>query len=384
MVKSGHASPVTRFGFSNPERPRLGVEVLDFATLRRRSPPDMLAAVHRTDFHQLFLFTGGTGTMTVDFVDHPVAAGTLLYICPGRVLRLPRPSTVDALMVLYTESFPPQLPALLDPFSPISWTVPDHSLRRAVLELKSEYRRAVAEPESVITVELLRQLLGALLGTGHHCRGLRPRPLERLLDLGTDRVGQLGRLVASLLQQPVRARLCLADLGGRMPLRLRLGLTSFVAGRVEDLGALALALLAIPLDLVLSLLELALASADLFLGAADLGRGCRLRVALDRVGHVGGGADHVQRVHPYGVAGRLDLAAASGRLKDAQLDLELRCVTPEGLERLLDALRLVTAVRKGRQLLDARKRRQRCLLSSFAGHQFGKYGDCIGGRAISD
>ncbi|HKN52718.1 MAG TPA: helix-turn-helix transcriptional regulator [Amycolatopsis sp.] len=163
MVKSGHASPVTRFGFSNPERPRLGVEVLDFATLRRRSPPDMLAAVHRTDFHQLFLFTGGTGTMTVDFVDHPVAAGTLLYVCPGRVLRLPRPSTVDALMVLYTESFPPQLPALLDPFSPISWTVPDHSLRRAVLELKSEYRRAVAEPESVITVELLRQLLGALL-----------------------------------------------------------------------------------------------------------------------------------------------------------------------------------------------------------------------------
>ena len=181
-----------------------------------------------------------------------------------------------------------------------------------------------------------------------------------------------------LLEQPARAGLCLANFGGRVPLCLRLRLTGLVPRSVEHLGALALALLAEALDLVLALLKLALAPADLFLRAAKLGRGRSLCIPFDRVGHVGGGADHVQRVHPNGVAGRLDLAAASGRLEHAQLHLKLRGVTPEGFEGLLDARRVVAAVRKGRQLLDTRKRRQRCLLSSFASHEVRKYGRCIG------
>ncbi len=166
MVENGQATPVAQFGFSNPERPRLGLEVLDFGTLYRRLPPETAAAVHRTDFHQLFLFTGGTGTTMVDFIDQPCAAGTLLYVCPGRVLRLPQ-AGLDALMVLFTPSFTPRLerfPALLGPFAPTTLSVPadESSLRRAMLELKSEYRRAVKD-SSPVTVELLRQLLGALL-----------------------------------------------------------------------------------------------------------------------------------------------------------------------------------------------------------------------------
>jgi hypothetical protein len=76
----------------------------------------------------------------------------------------------------------------------------------------------------------------------------------------------------------------------------------------------------------------------------------------------------VQRVHPDGVAGRFDLAAAGGRLEHAQLHLQLRRVAPERLEGLLDALLVVAAAREGRQLFDARERRQRRLLSSFACH----------------
>src|SRR5262249_56880245 len=81
-----------------------------------------------------------------------------------------------------------------------------------------------------------------------------------------------------------------------------------------------------------------------------------------------------------GVPRRLELCAPSGGLQDAQLHLKLRRVPPEGLEGLLDALLVVAAAGHGRQLLDARERRQRRLLSSFACHQLGKYGDCIGGR----
>jgi len=174
MVKSGHtsSSPVAEFNFSNPERPRLGLEVLDLATLRRRLAPETVATVHRTDFHQLFLVTRGTATTMVDFVDYPCAAGTLLYVCPGRVLRLPRPTDdgpVDALAVLFAASFPPRLdrfPALVGPLTPIVWDLADDEgdLRHAALDLRSEYRRVVGEPApSAITVELLRQLLGALL-----------------------------------------------------------------------------------------------------------------------------------------------------------------------------------------------------------------------------
>jgi hypothetical protein len=46
------------------------------------------------------------------------------------------------------------------------------------------------------------KLLGPLLGTRHHGSRLPAGPLERLLDLGSNRVGELGRLVTGLLEQP--------------------------------------------------------------------------------------------------------------------------------------------------------------------------------------
>ena len=158
---------MVEFGFSNPDRPRLGLEVVDFARLAARLPAATLSMVHRTDFHQLFLITGGQGELMVDFVDHPCEAGTLVSVCPSRVLRLPK-GRVDALMVLFTDTFPQRLAAirpLLSPFGPVAWMVPAAertALTEAVRELMTEYRRAVEQREPV-TVDLLRQLLGALL-----------------------------------------------------------------------------------------------------------------------------------------------------------------------------------------------------------------------------
>jgi AraC-like DNA-binding protein len=171
MVGSGQRSAVVEFGFSNPDRPRLGLEVLDFAKLAARLPASTLSTVHRTDFHQLFLITGGTGAAMVDFVEHECVPGTLVSVSPGRVLRLPRPTggdRLEALMVLFTDTFPSRPEAvrpLLSPFGPVAWTVPEPDrtdLARAVRELMGEYQRAVDRSEP-ITVDLLRQLLGALL-----------------------------------------------------------------------------------------------------------------------------------------------------------------------------------------------------------------------------
>ncbi|WP_157495301.1 hypothetical protein [Kutzneria sp. 744] len=74
VVKSGHVTPrdpVVQFGFSNPERPHLGLDVVDFRTLRARLSPESVAAVHRADFQQVFLFTGGAAFPMVDFGEHP-------------------------------------------------------------------------------------------------------------------------------------------------------------------------------------------------------------------------------------------------------------------------------------------------------------------------
>ena len=79
---------------------------------------------------------------------------------------------------------------------------------------------------------------------------------------------------------------------------------------VQHLCPLALALAAVAVDVRLALLQLALPPRDLFLRLAELRGGRGLGVALDRVCHLGGSSDHVQRVHPHRMAGRLETALA--------------------------------------------------------------------------
>src|SRR5581483_4759087 len=103
------------------------------------------------------------------------------------------------------------------------------------------------------------------------------------------------------------------------------------------LGALPLDLLLLPLDGRLALADLALAAHELLLRPREL-RGRRgLCVALERVGELGSRADQVQRVHAHGMPAGLAAAGAGTRgLKHAELRLELRDVTTEGVERLAD------------------------------------------------
>ncbi|MEU0505367.1 helix-turn-helix transcriptional regulator [Nocardia sp. NPDC005998] len=180
MVKSGQldtATGIAEFGFSNPNHPQAGIEVLTYTQLTSRLPARMLSAVHRTDFHQIFLITAGTGVIMIDFVEHPCTPGKLFQISPGRVLRLPRttdPSSafepLEALVVLFTPAFPPAMETtgqLLSPFGPVAWTLvpPDRdSLSHTATELLTEYNRAIHDRQAVeATGALLRHLLGVLL-----------------------------------------------------------------------------------------------------------------------------------------------------------------------------------------------------------------------------
>ena len=165
---------VAQFGFHNPDCPALGLEVVPYAQLAGRTHASMLAKVHRTDFHQLFLVTHGTGSAMVDFEEVPCPADVALNVAPGRVVRHPRPSgagdRVEALMVLFGPAFPPRLEhaeGLLDSFGPVRIQIPPAerlAVARCADELEHEYRRAVIPPgPNPATVELLRHQLGTLL-----------------------------------------------------------------------------------------------------------------------------------------------------------------------------------------------------------------------------
>src|SRR5207244_13455827 len=105
-----------------------------------------------------------------------------------------------------------------------------------------------------------QQLLGTLLRARDDERGLGACPFERLLDLGPCSVRQLGCLVPRLLEQASRARLGLPQLLARLALGVREDPAGFGLRRVQDLCALAVALL--PVALVSRYSRLALVSAD--------------------------------------------------------------------------------------------------------------------------
>ncbi|MCC0093321.1 AraC family transcriptional regulator [Streptomyces flavotricini] len=176
MVKTEHpgeGTHVAEYGFHNPDRAPLGIEVTSITCLASRLSPQALTGVHRTDFHQIILVAAGEAITMVDFQDHPSPPGTLLHVAPGRVLRLPRPvrpaDPVQAAIVLFTPAFLPPLGAartLLTPFSPAVWRLAPHEntlLTAALGELAAEYRSAVRDPCSATTAELLRHLLAALV-----------------------------------------------------------------------------------------------------------------------------------------------------------------------------------------------------------------------------
>ncbi|SEM63284.1 AraC family transcriptional regulator [Streptacidiphilus jiangxiensis] len=171
---------VVDIGYDNPDQPRLGLEVFSFATLRRRLRPSVAAASSRPDFHQLTLVTRGEGTAWIDFVAHACAPGTLLHVRPGQVQRFPLDSRgeiadLEATLVVFTPAFPPPVPAATAvtdeafgpaAFSLLSLSPAEHrGIAGAVAELAAEYEALSVRDASQteLTVELLRQLLAALL-----------------------------------------------------------------------------------------------------------------------------------------------------------------------------------------------------------------------------
>ncbi|MFF7633430.1 AraC family transcriptional regulator [Kitasatospora sp. NPDC008050] len=165
-------------GYDNPRRPRLDLEALSFAELSGRLRPGRFQPVSRLDFHQLILVTAGEGTAMVDFVAHPCQAGTVLWVRPGQLQRLPtgpdgKPARLAGTVLLFTPAFVPAfgapgaaglVDALVQDPAAVAWPLGPAEyapLAGAAAELITEYERLPSGGE--LTVELLRLLLAGLL-----------------------------------------------------------------------------------------------------------------------------------------------------------------------------------------------------------------------------
>ena len=78
-------------------------EVLRLRDFNRRGLPDDHDPwkPHRVHFHALILFTEGQGTHGVDFVDHPVKAGTLVHVCANQIHYFGQTQELEAFMVIF-------------------------------------------------------------------------------------------------------------------------------------------------------------------------------------------------------------------------------------------------------------------------------------------
>jgi AraC-like DNA-binding protein len=181
MVKIGQREPDHQkestfpyLQFTNPDGAQLDVQVTRYSTLKAQWPPGAAGAVHRTNFHQLLLVTQGAGTATVDFVDVRCRPGTLMYVYPGRAVRLPHESkgatAIDADLILFTPTFLPrweEIDSITDPFRAAFWSLTPEAiaeLRLAIDPLAVEYRvLSDSKGFTDLDMELLRHLLAAFL-----------------------------------------------------------------------------------------------------------------------------------------------------------------------------------------------------------------------------
>ncbi|TJZ55936.1 AraC family transcriptional regulator [Streptomyces piniterrae] len=152
--REGGAEPVPEIpevAFSAPAGRPAGVEVMTLAELRERADACQLSTPHRPGFHHLLRLDRGRLVHSVDFREHVLAPGDLLWSRPGQVQHFGDLNGAEGLLVLFEAGF-------LDPAT------------AAAARIEDWYGPAVRHPEGAAAQavdDALRQLhreFGALGG----------------------------------------------------------------------------------------------------------------------------------------------------------------------------------------------------------------------------
>ncbi|WP_030989448.1 helix-turn-helix domain-containing protein [Streptomyces sp. NRRL S-1813] len=151
---------IREVAFSAPAGRPTGVEVMTLAELRARADACQLSAPHRPGFHHLLMLDSGRLVHSVDFREHVLAPGDLLWSRPGQVQHFGDLTGAEGRLVLFEAGF-------LDPAT------------AAAARIEDWYGPPVRRPEGAAARgvdEAMRQLHGEFGALG----GL---PLEIHLDV---------------------------------------------------------------------------------------------------------------------------------------------------------------------------------------------------------
>jgi len=103
--KRSSAQQVTNVRFTDPKRPKLGVEVLTYESLLERDLQAIISTPHRLDFYQIVFFTKGRGIHTVDEERMAYTRGTVFMVGKGRVQRFAVEPRSRAHLLVFTPEF---------------------------------------------------------------------------------------------------------------------------------------------------------------------------------------------------------------------------------------------------------------------------------------
>lgn len=161
MVKTGHVHVIRQMTYQPAERPGAAVETMTFGRLRELND----GGTQRADFPVLALVDAGSGSVTVDFLRHPLHERSAVWIPPGAVHRWDDITEVAGHLVLFLPTAP-VTPATRDlvasPDLVAHWRVPDADWPFVALA-RDHLLAETSAPPGNPSAELPRILLSALI-----------------------------------------------------------------------------------------------------------------------------------------------------------------------------------------------------------------------------
>ncbi|MBC2878323.1 MULTISPECIES: AraC family transcriptional regulator [Streptomyces] len=162
-MENGHPA-VRQLRYSPAVGSSRGVEVLDFAALRRMDVRRRRVLPQRPDFHVLALVASGTGSHEADFGTYRLTEGSAVWIRPGMVHRWSDTDACDGPLILFRPGFLPGFTAA-EAATPACWHLDRQRLELALFaagHLGREHDTAVRAPHLAASPALLTHLLAAL------------------------------------------------------------------------------------------------------------------------------------------------------------------------------------------------------------------------------
>lgn len=180
MVETGHVTVIRQMAYQPAERRAATVETMTFGRLRDLND----GGTQRADFHVLAVVDAGHGSVTVDFLQHPLKARSAVWIPPGAVHRWDDIADVTGHLVLFVPTAPVthatrELVASSDVAA--QWSIPDADWPFVDAARDHLLLEASAPPLNV-SGELPDILLSALIARLRppHAQGRISHPVFRL------------------------------------------------------------------------------------------------------------------------------------------------------------------------------------------------------------